>query len=296
MSRCFPIIFSAAILLFGAWPGQAQNAPAPLPLTIEKIAQDMYVIRGEAGNTTVYVTDEGVLLVDVKFERNFDDMMAKVKSVTDKGVKYVINTHSHGDHTGGNQKLLASAQIIAHKNARAAMEGKLPGLPQVTYTDEIALNLGGKEVIGRYFGRAHTDGDTWVFFPAIRVLASGDSFTTANGLGLNPTKSPTYGLIIAPGGSFVEITKTLDTVLKQDFDIVVPGHGPVATRAEVIRWRNEIEKLRNRMSGMVREGRTNEDVRHMLVAEFGWDPMGNPLRNVDSLINELKRQAGLEKQ
>lgn len=290
MSRCFPIIFPAAILLFGAWPGQAQNAPAPLPLTIEKIAQDMYVIRGEAGNTTVVVTGEGVLLVDVKFERNFDDMMAKVKSVTDKPVKYVINTHSHGDHTGGNQKLLPSAQIIAHKNARAAMvDGKLPGLPQVTYTDEIALNLGGKEVIGRYFGRAHTDGDTWVFFPAIRVMASGDSFTTANGLGLNPTKSPTYGFIIAPGGSFLEITKTLDTVLKQDFDIVVPGHGPVATRAEVIRWRNEIEKLRNRMSGMVREGKSKEEIQRMLVTEFGWDPMGNPLRMVDNLINELKR-------
>lgn len=281
MSTSFLIIFSVLI---------AQNAPPPLPLTIEKIAQDLYVIRGEAGNTTVYVTDEGVVLVDVKFERNFDDMMAKVKSVTDKPVKYVINTHSHGDHTGGNQKLLlSSAQIVAHKNAHAAMiEGKLPGPPQVTYTDQVALHVGGKEVVGRYFGRAHTNGDTWVFFPALRILAAGDSFTTANGQGLNPTKSPTYGFIIAPGGSFVEITQTLDTVLKEDFDTVVPGHGPVATKADVLKWRNEIEKLRNRMSGMVREGKSKEEIQRMLVAEFGWDPMGNPLRQVDNLINQVK--------
>jgi cyclase len=250
----------------------------------------MYVIRGEAGNTTVLVTDEGVLLVDVKFERNFDDMMARVKSVTDKPVKYVIDTHSHGDHTGGNPKLqLAGARIIAHQNARSAMiEGKQPGPPQITYTDQIALQLGGKEIIGRYFGRAHTNGDTWIFFPAQRILAAGDSFTTANGQGLNPTNSATYGFIIAPGGSFQEITKTLDTVLKEDFDTVVPGHGPVAKKADVLRWRNEIEKLRTRMAGMVREGKSKEDIQKMLVAEFGWDPMGNPLRQVDNLINQVK--------
>jgi len=278
------------MILMGVSPDGAQTPPPPLPLTIEKIAQDMYIIRGEAGNTTVCVTDDGVLLVDVKFERNFDDMIAKVKSVTDKPIKYVVNTHSHGDHTGGNPKLLPSVQIIAHQNARAAMvAGKQPGVPQITFTDQIAVHLGGKEIIGRYFGRAHTDGDTWVFFPAARVLASGDSFTTGNGAGVNPTKSSTYGFIIAAGGSFTEITKTLDNVLKEDFDIVVPGHGPVGTRSDVIKWRDEIEKLRNRMSGMVREGKSKEDVQKMLVSEFGWDPMGNPLRNADNLINELKR-------
>ncbi len=282
MSHYFLSILFVALL--------AQNPPAPLPLTIENVAPDLYVIRGEAGNTTVYVTDEGVVLVDVKFERNFDDMMAKVKSVTDKPVKYVINTHGHGDHTGGNQKLLSSAQIIAHKNARAGMiEAKLPGIPQITYTDQLGLNLGGKEIVARYFGRAHTSGDTWVTFPAARVLATGDSFTTANGQGLNPTKSPTYGFIIAADGSFNDITKTLDEVLKLDFDVVVPGHGPVAKRAEVMAWRADIERLRTRIGAMVREGKSKEEIQKMILSEFRWDPMGNPLRQIDKLMADVKQ-------
>jgi cyclase len=291
MSKFALVLLSIVIVMACTLSGDAQNPPAPLPLTIEKVAQDLYVVRGEAGNTTVLVTDEGVLLVDVKFDRNYDDLMAKVKSVTDKPVQYVINTHSHGDHTGGNPKFSSSVTIIAHKNARAAMiQGKQAGPPQITYTSQFALNVGGKEVIGRYFGPAHTDGDTWVFFPGLRVLSSGDSFTTANGQGLNPTHSPTYGFIIAPGGSFAEITKTLDKVLKEDFDTVIPGHGPVGTKADVVKWRNEIEKLRNRMSEMVSSVKTKEEIQKMLVSEFGWDPMGNPLRNVDNLINEIKRQ------
>src|SRR5207249_651508 len=83
---------------------------------------DLYVLRGEGGNTSVYLTDEGVILVDVKFERNFDDIQAKVKSLTDKPVRYIINTHAHGDHTGGNQKFLPTTQIIAHRNARDCTE------------------------------------------------------------------------------------------------------------------------------------------------------------------------------
>ena len=193
---------------FGRWhrPVTNQQPPAPVPSRIQKTTDDFYVLLGEGGNTSVYVTDEGVILVDVKFERNFDDIQAKVKSITDKPIKYIFNTHAHGDHTGGNQKFLPAAQIIAHRNARAAMvQGKLPGPPQITYTDEIALNLGGKEVIGHYFGRAHTDGDTWVYFPALRLLAAGDSFNTGNGQG--QTGSITYGLFIAPGGSLVDITE-----------------------------------------------------------------------------------------
>src|SRR5260370_41799302 len=100
----------------------AQNAPTPAaPSKVEKIANDMYVIRGEGGNTTVYLTDEGVVLVDVKFDRNYDDIQAKLRSLTDKPVRYIFNTHSHGDHTGGNPKFLPAAQIIAHQNARSAM-------------------------------------------------------------------------------------------------------------------------------------------------------------------------------
>src|SRR6266851_3987963 len=126
---------ATALLLVGGWAAYTQNPPAA-QLTLEKVKEDLYVIVGDGGNVAVYVTSEGVILVDDKFERNYADIQAKVKSVTDKPVKYVLNTHQHGDHTGGNEKLLPSAEILIHKNARANMAStKMPGLPRVTYTD-----------------------------------------------------------------------------------------------------------------------------------------------------------------
>ena len=281
-------VFVCIVVLMSALPLPAQ-APAPQwpAWKTEKITNDIHVIFGEGGNTTAYLTDEGVILVDVKFDRNYDDLMSRVRALSDKPVKYVFNTHSHGDHTGGNPKFAPTAAIIAHRNARAAMvEGKMPGPPQITYTDSIALNLGGKEVVGYYFGRAHTNGDTWVYFPAEKVLATGDSFN--NGVGTGGTGGY-FGLFIAPGGSILEITKTLDQVLKLDFNVVSPGHGPLATRAEVMKWRAEIETVRDRIRTMVRQGKTKAEVTKMLIDDFHWDPNGIIVaRSIDSLMSELK--------
>src|SRR5687768_4297378 len=84
---------------------QNPQAPPPPPMTVDKLAEDFYVVRGEGGNTSVYVTDDGILLVDPKFERNHDELVAKIKAVSNRPIKYVVNTHPHGDHTGGNLKL-----------------------------------------------------------------------------------------------------------------------------------------------------------------------------------------------
>ena len=288
MNKNLVIALLIGIGLTGIRAAEAQAPATPWPeWKTEKITDDIYVIFGEGGNTTVLLTNEGVILVDVKFDRNYDEIKKRIQALTDKHVKYVFNTHSHGDHTGGNPKFFPSATFIAHRNARAAMiQGKQPGAPQVTYSDSIALNLGGKEVIGNYFGRAHTDGDTWVYFPAQKVLAAGDSFN--NGLGTGGTGGY-FGLFIAPGGSIIEITKTLDEVLKLDFNVVIPRHGPLATRAEVVKWRAEIEVVRNRIREMVRQGKSKEDVTKMLISEFRWEPNGIIVaRSIDALMNELK--------
>jgi glyoxylase-like metal-dependent hydrolase (beta-lactamase superfamily II) len=287
MSAAIGVMASAGVVLAQAPPAGPGNAPFPAWQT-EKVSDDLYVIFGEGGNTTALLTDEGVVLVDVKFDRNHDEIQKRVNALTDKPVKYVFNTHSHGDHTGGNAGFAPSATIIAHRNARAAMvEGKQPGLPQVSYTDAITVTLGGKEVVGRYFGRAHTNGDTWVYFPAQKVLATGDSFN--NGLG-NGGTGGFFGLFIAPGGSIIDMTKTLDEVLKLDFEMVVPGHGPLATRAHVVKWRAEAEAVRNRIRGMVRDGQSKEDITKMLIDEFRWDPKGIIVaRSIDTLIRELSQ-------
>src|SRR5581483_1981885 len=203
----------------------AQNPQTPPENKIVKVADDLYVLDGDGGNTSVYLTDEGVILVDDKFERDYSDIIAKVKSLTDKPIKYVFNTHWHGDHTGSNAKFVGSAQIIAHENAAARMrERKLPGAPQVAFREEMRVYLGGKEVIAKHFARGHTDGDSAVYFPARKVIATGDSFVAGTYTGHIDYNSR---------GSVREYVQTLEGFLTWDFETAVPGHGPISKRADV---------------------------------------------------------------
>src|SRR5262249_42375110 len=167
----------AGVAVFaGAWVAYTQNQPAAQPLKVNKISNDLYELEGDGGNVAVYLTDEGVIVVDDKFERNYDDIMANIKKLSSNPVKYVLNTHQHGDHTGSNEKMLkAGVQVISHKNARINMvAGKQPGLAQVSFNDQEQVFLGGKEVDAFYNGRGHTNGDVAILFPALRVVHTGD--------------------------------------------------------------------------------------------------------------------------
>src|SRR3982751_1743401 len=112
-------IFAAVVALHSGWVAFTQTAKAPGPLRIEKVKGDLYMISGEGGNVAVDVTADGVLLVDDMFDRNHADILAQVRSVTNRPLKYVVNTHQHDDHAGGDLKMLPIAEVIAHKNARA---------------------------------------------------------------------------------------------------------------------------------------------------------------------------------
>src|SRR5688572_2174467 len=163
------ILLGVLVVLFlcqTAWVVHTQNAKPPGTLRIEKVKGDLYMISGEGGNVAVYVTGEGVILVDDMFDRNHADILAQVKSVSDKPIRYVINTHQHDDHAGGDFKMLSIAEVVAHSNARANLvdikqpyyedtPGTPIGLPRVTFSNEFAIYLGGKEVRAKYFGRGH---------------------------------------------------------------------------------------------------------------------------------------------
>jgi cyclase len=287
MSRTLLVRVSAGILfLLIAWVGYTQNKGAQPPeLTINKVKEDLYEIEGDGGNVAVYVTSEGVILVDDKYEQDFAGIMAKVKSVTNQPIKYILSTHHHADHSGGNTKFSSVAEIISTANARAnIVQHKQSNAPpnmvpaSVTFTQETGVFLGGKEVRARYFGRGHTNGDAIIYFPALRTLHTGD---------LMAGKTP---LIDYPGGgSVVEWTKTLDEAMKLDFDTVIPGHGPVTDRAGLLAYRNNVEKLRNRAAGMVREGKNQEDIEKVMTAEFGWAAGGLQMQwSLPGMIAELK--------
>ena len=280
--RTVSIRISATLLLLaGAWTAYTQQGKqAPPPLSLVKVFDDLYVLQNNgAGNVAVYITDEGVILVDDKFENNFDEIMANVKKVTDKPVRYVMSTHHHGDHTGSSAKFLPFAEIIAHKNNRENLvKAKQPGAPRVVFSDETSVFLGGKEVRAKYFGRGHTNGDAVIFFPAHRTIHTGDLMAGTSVL-------VDYG----NGGSAKEWTGTLDNILKNDFDTVIPGHGDVHKRSDLVSYRAGVEKLQGQVRTMVSQGKSKEDVGKMLVADFAWDPNGLPMRiSLDGLMTEFK--------
>jgi glyoxylase-like metal-dependent hydrolase (beta-lactamase superfamily II) len=279
-------IFAGALLLAGGWMAYTQNqGKQPPPLTINKVKDDLYNVEGDGGNVAVYVTGEGVILVDDKFDQDHEGIIAKVKSVTDQPVKYVLSTHHHADHSGGNAKFLPTAEIISTANARANIvdhkqSNAPPGVEpaRVVFTEECSVFLGGKEVRSRHFGRGHTNGDAIVYFPALRTIHTGDMMA-----GVTP-------LIDYPGGgSVIEWTKTLDASMKLDFDTVIPGHGPVTTKAGLLAYRNNIEKLRNRAAGLIHEGKSQEEVGKVMIAEFGWAPTGLQMQwSLPGMMTELK--------
>jgi cyclase len=289
MSRTFAIrLFAGILLLTGSWIAYTQNTgKQPPALTLNKVKDDLYEIEGDGGNVAVYITNEGVILVDDKFDQDHDGILEKVKSVTSQPIKYILSTHYHADHSGGNAKFLPTTEIISTANARTNIEKHIqsnapPGVmaAKVVFTTESAVFLGGKEVRARYFGRGHTNGDAMMYFPADRVLHTGDMMA-----GTSP-------LIDYPGGgSLVEWPKTLDAVMNSgwDFDTVIPGHGPVTSKANLMTYRNNVDKLRTRAAGVIREGKSMDELGKVMTAEYGWMPGSlNFQWSLPGMMTELK--------
>ena len=237
-------------------------------LTIEQVRPGLYAILNPGANTiAVRVTNEGVILVDDMPEGYYGRIIEKIKSVTDQPVKYVISTHHHNDHTGGNAQFrAANGQLMGHKNARDNMacgpNANNDGAPGIVFTDEAAIYLGGAEVQLHHLGRGHSDGDTVVYFPDLKVMATGDLFTAF----LNPPRIET-----GCGGSSFEWIKTMDKVLKFDFDRVIPGHGAVSTKEDVAKKKRGMEALQERTVDLIRRGVPKEQyLTQVKVDDLGW--------------------------
>jgi cyclase len=282
-------LFCGGLFISHAYGGQMGQVAAPQELV--KVEPDLYVIHNAIapGNTTVLLTDDGVVLVDDKFAVDHDAIMAELKKITAKPIRYVINTHHHADHSGGNVKLQEmNVQVISSEQARQNMMGtprdglfiaREPGLPNVTFEKRLHLYIGSKRAELYYFGRGHTNGDVVVFFPDDRALAAGDLFTFGD-------ETPQL-IDYAGGGSAKEWTETLDAVLRLDFDTVVPGHGTVTTKQELRNFRDRTLALRVRVHDMVVQKKSRDDIATMLRTDFHWIPLLLD-RSLDGLIAELQ--------
>jgi glyoxylase-like metal-dependent hydrolase (beta-lactamase superfamily II) len=260
----------------------AQGGFAPAALATTKVRDNIYMIRSAAsGNVTVIVGDDAVALVDAKFANEHDGIMAQLKTITNKPVKYVINTHLHADHTGGNPALQAmGAQVIASENARRIMvETNAPGLPTFAMRDYLRLYLGKLPIDMYYFGRGHTDGDIVVHLPTERLVIMGDLFALWG---------PYMHLVhYAGGGSIRDWSRSLERALRLDFDTVIPGHSGLTDRANVEGYLKETIRLQETVRDMNRAKKSRDDIKQVLQTEFHWSGFMFDL-GLDGVITEMQ--------
>jgi cyclase len=226
----------------GKGDGKGKGGP-PAGQMIVQIKPGFYEVTGAGGNTSVVVTNAGLIVVDTKNlgEANYNDLMTQIKTVTNQPVKYVVITHVHQDHSGNTKSFEdAGAKVIANQGEKAELAtytsaaGK-PAEPNVTYDKKTSIKLGGVQAEVYHFSRAHTGGDSVVYFPKFKIVAGGDAIV--NG-------AP--NIDFADGGSAVEWPKLIASTLKLDFDTLIPGHGNVMTKADVQAYKTKWDTLVSR--------------------------------------------------
>ncbi len=296
MRRALVLVTLGLIGLVSARALSQAQRPVVQPMKIEKVKENLYYIRGpwntvdndallhEPGDVAVRVTPEGLIVIDDKFAQHTEGILEQIKSISTLPIKYLLNTHSHADHAGGDENFIKLTEIIAHRNARANMvKNKQPGPARVVFDNELSVFLGGAEVRAVYLGRGHTNGDAVIYFPDLRAIHSGD--LVIEGMPFIDYDN---------GGSGIEWVKTIDNILKIDFDTVIPGHGSLRTRQDVMTHKARLEKMNAKMAALIKSGTPREKAKADLKAylkEIGWDntvsTQGFLGRSLDKYYDEI---------
>jgi cyclase len=268
----------AVVATMMAWSGPAfaQQPPAsPSPPDFSKVeirttdlGNNVYMLEGQGGNTTVAVAKDGIIMVDGgQFAPLHDKLKAAIASISNHPIKYLINTHLNGDHTGGNELFakegaIVVSQINVKKRLATGTTNGLTGaktppapqaaLPSDTYTNFSKIRLSGRVADLKHVANAHSDGDTYVWFKTANVLATGDTFTN----GRYPN------IDFANGGSINGMIAAADACLKlaNAKTRIVPGHGPVANKAALTEYRTMLVTARDRMAKLVQERKSEDEV------------------------------------
>ena len=243
-----------------------QQEMADVEIETIRLEDDLFMLVGRGGNIGLSVGSDGAFLVDDQYAPLTEKILAAVAAVTDQPVRWVLNTHWHGDHTGGNENLgEAGAMIVAHENVYRRMNpaefAELVGrsqqapraaLPVVTFDDGVRFHWNGRHVRVTHVGRAHTDGDAIVHFPAANVFHMGDTFF----LGRYPFVD------VDSGGGIDGVIAAANFVLARSDEAtrIIPGHGPLATPVDLRGYRDMLETVRLRVARLLADGRTEDEV------------------------------------
>lgn len=273
--RRIPILIAGLLLVCGLAAAQDQDF-SQVQMKVSKVAGNVYMLEGAGGNIGASVGEDGIVVVDDQYAPLADKIQAALKGITDKPVRFIINTHYHPDHTGGNAYFQKQAPIIAHDNVRKRLEeggtagngGSLhfdsqpqpkEALPIITFDHDVTVHLNGEDIRALYFPAGHTDGDSIIFFPKSNVVHMGDDFVT-------------YGfsfIDVDAGGSINGMIDGVEKVIAQvPADVkIIPGHGPISSLDDMRAYLVMLKATRDVVANALKDGKTLDQMKQGKILE-----------------------------
>jgi cyclase len=279
MIRAGLAVVATAVLLTGMAGAQQQAPPAAPPVDFSKVeikttdlGDGVYMLEGQmlgsiGGNITVALAKDGIIMVDGQFAPLHDKIKAAIAVTSNLPVKYLINTHFHGDHTGGNEAFakdgaLVVSEVDVKTRLAAGTSNGLTGaktppapagaLPGKTYTGAFKIRMNGRVADLKHIATAHTDGDTYVWFKTANVLSTGDTFTNGRYPNIDFANGGNIKGMIAAADIYLKLTNANSRI--------VPGHGPIADKTALLEYRTMLVTARDRMAKLVKDGKSEDDV------------------------------------
>ena len=264
-------------------------------MKVTKVAGNVYMLEGAGGNIGASVGQDGIVVVDDQYAPLAEKIQAALKGITDKPVRFIINTHYHGDHTGGNAYFQNQAPIIAHDNVRKRLQNggtagngvslhidhkpaEKDALPILTFDHDVTIHLNGDDIRALYFPAGHTDGDSIIFFPKSNVVHMGDDFVT-------------YGfpfIDVESGGSINGMIDGVEKVIEQlPPDVkVIPGHGPVSNLDDVRAYAKMLKETRDVTQNAIKQGKTLDQMKQAKLLD-PWKKYSGEFINEDAFLETL---------
>jgi cyclase len=286
----------AALVLFAGslLSGQDQDF-SKVQIKVSKVAGNVYMLQGAGGNIGASVGDDGIVVVDDQYAPLADRIQAALKGITDKPVRFIVNTHYHGDHTGGNEFFQKQAPIIAHDNVRKRLEtGGAAGnggslhmeqkaqpkgaLPIITFDHDVTVHLNGEDIRALHVPAGHTDGDSVIYFPKSNVVHMGDDFVT-------------YGfpfIDVDSGGSIDGMISGVENAIAQlPADVkIIPGHGPVSNLEDVRAYVKMLKETRTAVQDALDKKMTLEQMKEKKVLD-PWKKYAGDFISEDAFLETL---------
>jgi glyoxylase-like metal-dependent hydrolase (beta-lactamase superfamily II) len=293
-------ILSLALLLVFAAAAHAQTDFSKVQMKATKVAGNVYMLEGSGGNIGVSVGDDGLLIVDDQFAPLADKIRAALKGIADKKLRFILNTHWHGDHTGGNVAFGAEATIIAHDNVRKRLATEQrsevfnrttpaspkEALPVITFDQSLSVHFNGEDIRAIHFPHGHTDGDSVIFFSASNVVHLGDDFFAG--------RFPFVDL--ESGGSVEGLIKNIGELVQKipATAKLIPGHGPISTLDDLKSYHRMLQQTTEIVRQKIAAGKTLDQIKTEGLPDE-WKPWGEGFIKTDRWVETIYKSLTAKK-